>query len=203
MNFSNLSDIQLDALREVSNVGAGHAATALSDLMGRPIHLVVPTIEVLDIAEMPTLFGGPEQPAGAAFARLEGQIDGGVLYMATPDRIEALMEMLGEPGVTPEDLGDERLANIMLEVPRRLIGSYLQAISEMTGLSCQPGTLDWAYDMAGALLQVAIAEIGSHADQALFVRTAFIDQDRRVEAAFFFVFGPESFMAILSSFGLA
>jgi chemotaxis protein CheY-P-specific phosphatase CheC len=73
----------------------------------------------------------------------------------------------------------------------------------MTGLEAQAPGVSWAYDMSGALLEVVVAEIGSRADQALLVRTAFIDENRTVEAAFFFVPSPDSLVAILSRLGLA
>jgi len=203
MNLSDLSDMQLDALREISGIGAGHAATALSELVGRLVRIEVPTIEILDITAMPGIFGGPEQIAGAVFARLEGDIDGGVLCMAAPDTIVSLLEMLGEVPARSEDCPDTRLAEVLVAASHGLIDSYLRAVCDMTGLEAQAPGVSWAYDMSGALLEVVVAEIGSRADQALLVRTAFIDEDRTVEAAFFFVPSPDSLVAILSRLGLA
>jgi chemotaxis protein CheC len=203
MMLSELSEIQLDALREISGIGAGHAATALSDLVGRVVRLEVPTIEILDIAEVPGIFGGAEEPAGAAFASIEGRIGGGVLAMGSPETLASLLEMLGETSADSPRLPDEKLAGILAEVARRLFDSHLTAVSDMTGLASHASDVVWAYDMAGALLEAVVAEIGSRADQALLVRTAFIDANRTVEAAFFFVPAPESLAAILSSLGLA
>ena len=203
MNLSDLSEIQLDALREISSIGAGHAATAFSDLVGHLVRLEVPTIEILGIAEMPRIFGGPEELAGAAFASLEGDIAGGVLCMASSETLTGIVEMLGETPAPPENRPDERLAGILVGVARRLFESYLRAITDMTGLESRAPRVSWAYDMAGALLEVIVAEIGSRADQAVLVRTSFIDEHRAVDAAFFFVPDPDSLFVILSRLGVA
>ena len=67
MRFENLSEMQLDALREVGNIGAGHAATALSQLVDKPIHLTYPELEIIPIGDVPKVFGGPEQLVGAIY----------------------------------------------------------------------------------------------------------------------------------------
>ena len=203
MNLSDLSDMQLDALIEIGNIGAGHAVTALSNLVGRVIRLEVPTIEILDITDMPDLFGGAEQLAGAVFARIEGQIDGAVMFIAAPESIRTIVEMLGETPAAPENTPDERLAGILVEVARLLIDSYLRAVTEITGLESSAPDLAWAYDMAGALIEAVVAEIGLVADQAVLVRTSFIDKDLAVVAPFLFVPDPDSLEAILSRLGLA
>ena len=204
MNLTDLSEMELDALREISGIGASHAATALSDLVGHLVRIEVPTIELLEITDLPGVFGGPEQLVGAAFASLEGAIGGGILVMATPETIASIIEMLGETPAGGPGFPDERLAGILVDVvARRLFDSYLRAVAEMTGLESRAPSVGWAYDMAGALLEAIVAEIGSRADHALLVRTAFIDRFRTVETAFFFVPDPDSLAVILSRLGLA
>jgi chemotaxis protein CheC len=203
MNLTDLSDMQLDALREISGIGAGHAATSMSEMVGRVIRLEVPTIEILDITEMPGLFGGPERPAGAAFASIEGEIDGGVLCMASPETLETIIEILGLTRDPGEDGTDPALTTAILEAATRLIEAYLRAVTDMTGLDAQAPDVGWGFDMSGALLQAVVAEIGTRADQAVLVRTAFIDADRTVEAPFFFVPDPDSLGIILGRLGLA
>jgi len=203
MNLTDLSEIQLDALREICGIGAGHAATELSEMVGRLVRLEVPTIEILDITEMPSIFGGPEQIAGAAFARIEGDIDGGVLCMALPDTLATIEEMLGGQRPSPEEIFADPGAFDAADAPPRIIASYLRAICDMTGLESHAPEVLWALDMAGALLQVIGAEIGAYADAAVLVRTAFIDEERTLDVAFFFVPSHESLVAILSRLGLA
>lgn len=203
MNPSALSELQLDALREISGIGAGHAATALSALVERPIRLEVPTIEVIDVTEVARVFGGPEQVVGAVYARLAGDIEGGVLCVATPEAVRAVVEMLGGEPADVDALPDESNSEMLVEAANTLIGSYLEAIAEMTGLVAHAVNTSWAFDMAGALFQAVASEIGMRAEHAVLARTAFLDSDRAVEASFFFLPDPESLATILGRLGLA
>ena len=203
MNVEGLSDMRLDALREISAVGAGHAATTLSGLVGRTLRIEVPTIEVIGISQMPYVLGGPEDVVGAVYARLGGEIHGGLLYIATPEAVRTVLELLGEVPGSGDSAPDDRLASVFVAAMGHLIDSFVRAVSEMTGLEGRATETSWAYDMAGALLEAVVSEIGTQTDSAVFVRTAFIDADRSVEVAMFFVPDPESLRAILGRVGLA
>lgn len=203
MNPSVLTHLQLDAIREISGIGAGHAATALSELVSRPIRLEVPTIEVIGLEEIARVFGGPEQIVGAVYARLAGEIEGGVLCIAAPDAIRTVTTMLGGDPVPLELMPDVDNADALVRAAGTLIDSYLRAVSEMTGLAVCAAGLEWAYDMAGALFEAVVAETGMRADHAVLARTAFIDAGRTVEAAFFFVPDPDSLTIMLARLGLA
>jgi len=203
MRAEGLTAMQLDALREISAIGAGHAATALSELVERTLRIEVPTIEVIPIERMPYVLGGPEDVVGAVYARLTGEIEGGLLYVATPDAVCKILELLGEECTHDPDGPDEHLAGVVVDVMGHLIRSFLAAVSAMTGLEARAAETSWAYDMAGALLEAVVLEVGARADSAVFVRTAFIDANRAVEVAMFFVPDPESLGAILTRVGLA
>ncbi len=202
MNPAALSELQLDALREISGIGASHAATALSELVSRTIRLSVPTIEVISVTQIANVFGGPEQIVGAVFAPLSGEIEGGVLCMVTPEAIGNIMQLLGAEPASSEGFADPDEVGPLVEAIGTLIDSYLRAVSEMTGLAAGTSGASYAYDMAGALFDAVAAETGMLADHAVLVRTAFIDEDRTVDAAFFFVPDPDSLAAILDRLGL-
>lgn len=203
MRAGDLTALQLDALREISAIGAGHAATALSDLVGEVVRIEVPVIEVIDITRMPYVLGGPEDIVGAVYARLGGEIDGGLLCVATPEAVRALLALLGEPAARDESDLDERRVSAFVDAMRHLMLSHLKAVSEMTGLEARAAETSWAYDMAGALLEAVASEVSFRADSAVLVRTAFIDKDRTIEVAFFFLPDPDSLAAILGRLGLA
>lgn len=203
MRLDELSELQLDALREVGGIGAGHAATALSQLVDRPISLEVPRIEVLKITDIPRVFGGPEMLVGAVYARLVGDIEGGVLFMASRQAALSLVDLMrGRPLGTAMSMGDEEEA-LLRHVAAMLISAYLAAIARMADLDVLPSDPALAFDMAGALLEAVIAEVGVEVEEALLVRTAFNDEGEKVEAALFFVPSPESLSVILGRLGMA
>lgn len=202
MNISGLSEMQMDALRELGGIGAGHAATALSQLVDRAITIEVPTIEIVRIAEVPHIFGGPEQLVGAVYARMTGDVPGGVLFVAKRDAALSLVDLMhGREVGTSKALGHEEEA-LLRHTAMILVSAYLAAIARMADLDLLPSSPSLAFDMAGALLEAVVAETSASADEAVFVRTSFLDEGRAVEAALFFLPDPASLSVILGRLGL-
>lgn len=203
MNVRSLSPMQLDALREVGGIGAGHAATALSQLVDRSVALEVPRIEVVGLSEIPYLFGGPEQLVGAVYARMLGDLSGGILFLAGREAALALVDLMrGHEVGTAKSMGHEEEA-LLRHVASILISAYLAAIARMADVDVLPSSPSLAFDMAGALLQAVVAEMSVTGAEAVLVRTAFVDEGRSVEAALFFVPDPESLAVILGRLGMA
>ena len=203
MRLATLSDLQLDALREVGSIGAGHAATALSQLVDKPVALQIPTIEVVDIAQVPYVFSGPEEVVCAVYARLLGDIGGGILFFSTEQAALSLVDLLHgrEIGVTREIGVDEEA--MLSNASSILISAYLAAISRMADIDVLPSSPAMVCDMAGAILQTAMVEIDMRAEQAVLLRTSFLDEYRSVDAALFFLPDPESLAIILGRLGMA
>lgn len=203
MKTDALNEMQLDVLREVGSIGAGHAATALSQLLDRPVTLEVPTIEVLGIAEVPGVFGAPEQLVLGVYSRLLGDVNGSVLFMVPRESTLTLVDLLhGWDVGTSTEFGDDEEV-LLGHVASVLVSAYLAAIARLTGLDILPSSPALGYDMAGALLQAVIAEADLYAESAVLVRTAFLDEGRSVEAALFFVPDPTGMSTILSRLGMA
>lgn len=198
-----LTELQLDALREVGSIGAGHAATALSQLVDRPVGLQVPSIEVIDLSDVPYVFGGPEQVVCAVYSRLVGEIGGGVLFLSTEEAALSLFDLLRgrETGTTQHLDVDEE--NVLSHGVAILISAYIAAIARMGDLDVVSAAPVMAFDMAGAILATAASEIDMRAEQAVFVSTAFLDEHNSVDAALFFLPDPGSLAIILGRLGMA
>lgn len=203
MRTEDLNPLQLDALREIGGIGAGHAATALSQLVDRPIELEVPRIEIVGLADIPFVFGGPEKLVGAVYARLLGDLAGGILFVAEREVALALVDLMhGHEVGTAKSMGRDE-ETLIRHVASILVSAYLAAIARMADLDVLPSSPSLAFDMAGALIQTVIAEVGMSAAEAMLVRTAFVDEGRSVEAALFLVPSPGSLQVILGRLGIA
>ncbi|MBE0476898.1 MAG: chemotaxis protein CheC [Coriobacteriia bacterium] len=202
MRPSHLSELQIDALREVGSVGAGHAATALSQLVGRPVVLTVPVLQVVPFAEVPKLLGGQEELVGAVYARMLGDIGGGILFIAQRSAALALVDLLqGKPVGATKTFGREEEA-LFAHTASVLISAYLAAVARLADLYLLPSKPSFALDMVGAILQMATLEVGMKAESAVLVRTAFGSDETQVEAALFFLPDPDSFEVILGRLGV-
>lgn len=202
MTVRELSELQLDALREVGSIGAGHAATALSQLVERPILLDAPTLEVISQSEISTAFTSPEQVVCAVYASLLGDIGGGILFMATSEAALSLLDLLhGQlPGTTLAIGSDD--AELLGHVGTIMISAHLAAISRMTGLDVLPSSPTMVLDMAGAILQTAALELDVRAEQAVLIRTVVLDEPGIADSALFFLPDPASMAVLLGRLGL-
>ena len=137
-NLTELSELQLDVLREIGNVGAGNSATALSRLIQRRIEMNVPHVALVPIEDVPEFVGGPELVVVGIFLRVYGKAPSNILFLIPRDSAFALVDtLLGrDRGETTElDAMDE---SALMEIGNILAGSYLNAFYTFTGMSMLP-----------------------------------------------------------------
>jgi len=203
MRLDKLTEMQIDALRETGSIGAGHAATALSQLVGHAITIDVPTLEVVGIGDVPNLFGGPEALVAAVHVRLLGDLGGSMLFMAERSAALALVDLLRarEVGSARSYGADEEA--LLTHVASLLMSAYLAAIGRLADVSMLPARPSSALDMAGALMQAVTSAAAMHSDLALLLRTRFHDADTAVDAYLFFLPDPEALELLLGRLGLA
>lgn len=202
MKPEHLSELQMDALREVGGIGAGHAATALSQLVDRPISLDVPTIGLLPIGEVPHIFGGPEQLVAGVYCRLLGDIGGSMLFVASRTASLALLDLLrGRPLGTYKSFRPEE-ESLFGHAAAIVVSAYLSAVARLADLSLLPSSPAFALDMAGAILEVAMLDLGTKASDALVVRTRFHDAEVSVDAVLLFLPDPDSLDVLLGRLGV-
>lgn len=202
MNPDQLSALQIDALREVGSIGAGHAATALSQMLGKAVTIDVPRIALIPVTEVPLVLGGPERLVGAVHSRLLGDIEGSVVFIAAREDLLALVDMLRsrEPGTTKSLHADEEaLAVHTASIP---ISAYVSAIGRMADISLLPSPASFAFDMLGAILEAVTAEIGMKVDTAVLVLTRFTEEEQSIDAGLFYLPDPDSLEILLGRLGI-
>lgn len=202
MDPTKLSELQLDALGEVGSIGAGHAATALSQLLGDLVRIDVPTVSLLPVSDVPMVFGGPENLVGAVYSRLLGDLTGGLLFIVPREGLLALADLLRarEPGSALSVGPDEEA--LVTHTASVLQSAYLAAITRLTELSVIPSPAQFAFDMMGAMLEVVTAEVGLKADTAILLMTRFHTADVAVDAALFYLPDPDSLDVLLGRLGI-
>lgn len=193
--IEQINEIQLDLLREVSNIGSGHATTALSQLLGRRILLNVPRVQVLPISDVPDVVGGPETPVAGLYFRIFGQAGGSILILLPQHSAMSLVRTILKQetmGSTLRELEESALK----EIGNILAGSYLNAIGQMLNMVLIPSVPGLAIDMAGAVMDTILIELSRYGDTALLIETEFIS-DNKITGHFFLLPDPESLNVIL------
>lgn len=197
-----LSTAQLDALREIGNVGAGNSATALSQIINRRIDMTVPQVAILPLGDVPDVVGGPDVMVVGVFLRVYGLAPGSVLFLLPYESAFYLIDMLmgKERGETKNlDFMDE---SALMEIGNILAGAYLNALSHFTNLTLLPSIPALAMDMAGAILSVVLVQLGQMGDHALVIETEFLSEDDGIKGHFFLIPDPGSLSTILSAVGV-
>ena len=160
MDVTTLNAFHLDVLKEIGNIGSGNAATALAKLLGKKVDMKVPQIRIMGFSEINETLGGAETPVAGILLGVLGDIKGFILFVLEQDAAEMLVNILmgREPGEKVEY--DELTTSALKEVGNILTGSYLSALSALTGLKIKPDVPALAIDMAGAILSVPAIEFG-------------------------------------------
>lgn len=197
---TELSSIQLDALREVGNIGAGNAATAFAQFLGRKIDMTVPKVNIMELSEVPELYGGADVAVIGITLRVLGEAPGHMLFLLDRSSARKLIHVLGlgQVGTTFTDMEISALK----EIVNILSGSYLNAFNQMTGFSMIQSVPAFAMDMAGAILGTFMVEFGLMGDHALLVETAFHVDEDEISGNFFLIPGQGSLDSIISALGL-
>ncbi len=204
-DIRSLKAIQLDALREVANIGAGHAATALSQMTGNTIMISVPTINIARLEDVPPQVSGPEEPVAAVLMNMLGDLTGRTLLVfPRPTALRLSDLMLNRQAKPDADLGELEQSAIK-EAGNILSGAYMNALSDFMGLMLLPSPPSLAVDMSSAVLSTAYLQFGTDRDYVFCVESEFYMQDFNERLRGFFLLLPDvaSLHAILRAVKVA
>lgn len=195
-----LTPVQRDALREVANIGAGHAATALSQMTGSTIMISVPTVHVAPLREVGPQLAPGEDPVAAVLMDMMGDLTGRTLLVFPKATVMRVAErMLRRPLGSSVALGALERSAVM-EAGNILSGAYLNALSDFMGLVLLPSPPALAVDQARAVVTPAFLRLDAAAAEYVFVvETEFLVQDvaERLRGFFLLLPDPPSLRAIL------
>lgn len=208
MDSKNLSNMQKDVLREIGNIGAGNAATSMSQLIDKHVLMEVPSVKVVTINEMMELIGGPEKLIVAIFFRIKGEVPGTVYFILTIEEAEYLvkqMMMQDDAKLLIDDEPNELALSALQEVANIMTGSYLSALSDFTNLKMTTSVPYLSIDMAGATLVTGMIELARITDYAIIIDTkinSMSDENDNVRGHFLLVPDPDSIDQLFASLGI-
>lgn len=190
-----------DILKELGNIGAGNAMTALSQMLQCKVDMKVPQVRLLEFSEVGDMVGGEEQVMVAVFLGVEGEVTGSMMFMLKEESARHLIRKI-TAGMLPEGTEFEEMGlSAMQEVGNIITGAYLNSLSTMTNLTIFPSPPALTIDMAGAILSVPAIQFGVYGDKILLIQSQFYDE---VELDGYFILIPdlESYEKILAALGI-
>jgi len=201
-DYSDLNDLQLDALKEIGNIGSGNAATALSDMLERSVSIAVPTIKVLDYNTVVENIGGPETLLVGILLSLKGDVTGMMLFLLHKEFAHMVLNsLIGTDFNEAVDL-DEMSQSTIQEVGNIMAAAYVNAIASLTGLTIDISVPNMSVDMAGALLSVPAIYYANISDKIILIEDEFGHETKESTSHILLIPEVDSLQKIMESLGL-
>lgn len=176
-----LSTVQADAIQELGNIGAAHAATTLSQMLGSTVQMSVPSIKAIDISELGTYMG--EEAAAMVAFELQGEIQHGgyiIFYISKESAIRLTNTMLGMTDM--DRTMNEMDESALIEVGNIMVSAFLDATAELLGFIMLPSPPALSLDMAHAAMASLIAQMGEDIDEVLLFSTELVCEEHKIDS---------------------
>lgn len=199
-----LTQLQLDALRELGNIGSGNAATALSQFINKRIDMEVPEAKILPFNEVPNYLGNPEQEILGIFLKVMGKFTGRFLLLIPISTAFKLLNILlaGYEITYQNRKFGEIETSCLKEVGNILAGAFLNALSNITHTLMLNSLPSLAVDMLGALLDSVIADMVAVSDSVLLLEAAFLESQENLRINIILIPDPQSLELLLETLGV-
>ncbi len=205
-DLNSMNDMYFDALKEIGNIGAGNAASALSSMIDSKVDMKVPRVELLDFKEIGEAMGGEETVMAGMLLGMEGDLTGSIMFLLEEKSAHILvgkfMEHMGMP--TGSGVGDEfneMEQSVLKEITNIMTGAYLNSLASFTNMTIHSTVPGLAVDMAEAILSVPAIQFGIMGDKMLLIQTAFTG-DEALNGFFILVPDMPSYGKLLSALGV-
>lgn len=205
IDLNQLNDIQYDVLREIGNIGAGNATTALSQMLNQKMDMSVPKVALVPFNEISNVMGSEDQTVVGIMLGFEGDVEGMMMFLfdtkSAHHLVNTLMMRDKEDGVEEGAEFSDMDMSALNEIGNIVSGSYLTAISKLTNLKMISTVPEMTIDMIGALLSVPASEFGKYGDKLLLIQSQFGELDF-VNGYFLMIPELNSYDKLLESLGV-
>lgn len=205
IDLEKLEDSQFDVLKEIGNIGAGNATTALATMLNIKVDMSVPNVALLPFDNISSFIGSEEQTVVGILLEIQGNIDGMMMFLFDMKSAHHLVNSLMMRDVHQDENGmadfSEMEMSALNEIGNIVSGSYLSALSGLTGMKMVSSVPALSIDMLGALLSVPAIEFGKYGDKLLMIQSEF-GEDDFVTGYFLLIPELESYDKILTSLGM-
>lgn len=200
LSLDQVSQEYYDILKELGNIGAGNATTALAQMLQCKVDMSVPQVNLLEFKELGAAMGGEEQIMAGIYLGVEGDITGSIMFLLEKKSAKYLVGKLMGMSSEGEEFSEMEFSALK-EVGNIITGAYLNSLSTLTNLVIYPSIPDLTVDMAGAILSVPAIEFGALGDRILLIQTQFFDEVA-IDGYFILIPDLDSYGRILSALGM-
>jgi len=179
-DYEQLTSLEIDTLREIGSIGSGNAATALSQMMNRPIRITLPEVRIMEYNEAIAWLGGPEEVTAGVLVKMSGDVGGIMLSVQKLELVNVVLETMLGTRIDSYDNLTELERSAMVEIGNILISTFINAISGLADVNIKLTVPAFAVDMQGAILTVPMAEYGGMSNYLMAIGSNFICDGKEV-----------------------
>lgn len=200
-SLDHVNDMYMDVLREIGNIGAGNATTAIAQMLGARLNMEVPNVQLMEASELGGAICDEEETVVGIFLEVMNEINGSMMFLMTMESAHIIVNKLMMRDPDYREPFDEMDLSALKEIGNIIAASYLSALSSLTNLRIAPSVPYISVDMAAAILSVPAIMFGQYGDNALFIETEFGD-DKEMQGYFILMPEQDSYAKILSALGI-
>ena len=200
----NFEQEKLNVFREISNIGSGNASTSLAQMLNEIVDIGIPNSDLREFSDITNSYSSPEELVVGTVLQISGDLEGFIMVIMDVDSTLTLLSRLLGRKIECDKENYEELykeLNSVGEICNILCGTYLTAMSDMTGLTIDQSIPYFSVDMVMAIMNLPASLYGGESDSILCIETEFLTLDREIEGKYYFIPKVESCNTLLSKLG--
>ena len=200
----NFEQEKLNVFREISNIGSGNASTSLAQMLNEIVDIGIPNSDLREFSDITNSYSSPEELVDGTVLQISGDLEGFIMVIMDVDSTLTLLSRLLGRKIECDKENYEELykeLNSVGEICNILCGTYLTAMSDMTGLTIDQSIPYFSVDMVMAIMNLPASLYGGESDSILCIETEFFTLDREIEGKYYFIPKVESCNTLLSKLG--
>lgn len=197
-----LNEFHIDILKEIGNIGAGNAATSLSEMLDTRIDMNVPEVGLLNYNDIIASIGGAENIVVGVLVGFDGDIDGVILFMLKKEFVHMILNSLLSTELHNFEEISELEMSALSEIANIMVSSYVNSISSLTDMRIDITVPSLNIDMSGALLDAVAAEFSDMADKVIYIKEKYFCKEDTVYSHMLLLPSIESLKIMLDRFGI-
>lgn len=200
--FDNMNELQFDVMREIGNIGAGNACTALSVLLGTTIDMSVPSIKLLGFDDTSNYLGGPDTEVLGVKIDVTDDLEGMMFHIVNKRFAERLINTFYEKKLDSFASIDEMDSSVISEMANITSGAYANSIATLTGLVVNIGTPNQQANKVRDILRIPLEAFAKTGDKILVVDEQFIIDEEQITSHMILVLENDSLKKLFEKLGV-
>lgn len=200
----NFEQEKLNVFREISNIGSGNASTSLAQMLNEIVDIGVPNSDLKEFADITSNYSSPEELVVGTVLQISGDLEGFIMVVMDVDStLNLISRLTGKEIECDRDNYEEVCKELSSvgEICNILCGTYLTAMSDMTGMTINQSIPYFSVDMVMAIMNLPASLYGDVSDSILCIETEFFTLDREIEGKYYFIPKVDSCNKLLANLG--